>query len=80
MSITFLRRPAVRARSGKPDSTLYEHIRQGLFTPSVNLGGNTAGWPEHEVDAINAARLAGKSDDEVRALVASLIAQRRSAA
>jgi hypothetical protein len=27
------------------------------------------GWPAHELDAIAAARIAGKSEDEIRALV-----------
>ncbi len=30
------------------------------------------GWPAREVAAVNAARIAGKTDAEVRALVASL--------
>jgi prophage regulatory protein len=76
MPIKFLRRPEVRARTGKPDSTIYEHIRQGLFTPAVPLGGNTAGWPEHEISAINVARLGGCTDGEVRHLVAWLVGQR----
>jgi arylsulfatase A-like enzyme len=37
------------------------------------------GWPEHEVDALNAARIAGQSDDEIRDFVTRLEAARKSA-
>jgi prophage regulatory protein len=42
----------------------------------VKLGERTAGWPEHETEAINAARLTGKTPDEIRALVKGLEARR----
>jgi prophage regulatory protein len=35
------------------------------------------GWPSNEVEAINTARIAGKTDEEVRALVAKLEAARK---
>jgi prophage regulatory protein len=38
------------------------------------------GWPSSEVTAINAARIAGKTDEEIRALVVKLEAARKSAA
>jgi prophage regulatory protein len=37
------------------------------------------GWPSDEVAAINAARIAGKTDEEVRALVAKLEVSRKAA-
>jgi prophage regulatory protein len=76
MPVKFIRRREVCLLTGKPSSTLYENIREGLFTSSVNLGGTTVGWPESEVEVLNAARLAGASDEEVRELVAHLEAQR----
>ena len=36
------------------------------------------GWPAHEVAALNAARIAGKSDDEIRILVQQLESARKS--
>ena len=36
----------------------------------MSLGGRAVGWPAHEVAALNAARIAGKPDAEIRALVA----------
>ena len=67
-----LRRPRVEAVSGYSRSTIYLRITQRLWTRPVSLGPRAVGWPAGEVAAINAARIAGKSDDEIRALVAQL--------
>jgi len=76
--LRFLRKPAVLERRGVSNSTHYDDIKQGMFTKQVALGPNSSGWPEHEVDLLNAARMAGKSDDEIRALVEELHAQRET--
>jgi hypothetical protein len=39
----------------------------------------TSGWPGEEVEALNAARIAGKTDAEIRALVVKLEAARVNA-
>ena len=44
------------------------------------IGLRAIGTPDNEVDALNAARIAGKSDDEVRALVVKPEAARKNAA
>lgn len=75
-----LRRPQVSQATGDPCSTLYAKISNGLFPPGISLGAKSVGWPESEVAAINAARIAGKSDDEIRRLVTDLVAQRKYAA
>ena len=67
-----LRRPRVEEAIGLSRSTIYLRVSQGLFTQPVSLGPRAVGWPASEVAAINAARIAGKSDDEIRALVAQL--------
>ena len=77
---TIFRLPAVKFESGYSRSTIYLRIAQGLWTKQVSLGPRCVGWPAHEVAALNAARIAGKSDEEIRALVAKLEAARRSAA
>ena len=40
----------------------------------------SVGWLEHEINAIIAARVAGKSDDEIKVLVSELEAARKLAA
>ena len=80
MSNTLLRLPAVKAQSGYSRSTIYLRITQGLWTRPVSLGARSVAWPAGEVAALNAARIAGKSDEEIRALVVKLEAARRTAA
>ena len=79
MKRTILRIPAVKSDSGLSRSTIYLRIAQGLWTKPVSLGARAVGWPSDEVEAINAARIAGKTDEEVRALVAKLEAARKAA-
>jgi len=45
----------------------------------VPLGGRAVGFPSIELDAIAAAMLAGRTNDELRALVRQLEAQRKNA-
>ena len=80
MPHTILRLPAVKAATGLSRSTLYLRIGQGAFTHPVSLGGRAVGWPAHEVAALNAARIAGKPDTEIRALVAQLEVARKAVA
>ncbi len=67
-----LRRHQVQAESGYSRSTIYLRIAEGLCPKPVRLGRRAVGWPAREVSAVNAARIAGKSDDEIRALVSAL--------
>lgn len=74
------RLPAVIAASGYSRSTIYLLIAQGLFVKQISIGARAVGWPSDEVDALNDARIAGKSDDEIRTLVANLEAARKCSA
>lgn len=76
---TIFRLPAVKAESGYSRSTIYLRISQGLWTKPVSLGARAVGWPADEVAALNAARIAGKTDAEIRALVIKLQAARKAA-
>jgi len=80
MVTSILRLPAAKTESGYSRSTIYLRISQGLWTKQVRLGPRCVGWPAHEVAALNAARIAGKTDEEIRALVAKLEAARKAAA
>lgn len=80
MTHTILRLPTVKSESGYSRSTIYLRIAQGLWPKPVNLGARAVGWPAGEVAAMNAARIAGKTDDEIRALVEKLEAARKGAA
>ncbi|MER2518440.1 MAG: AlpA family phage regulatory protein [Candidatus Accumulibacter phosphatis] len=77
MKNSLLRAPAVLRARGRSHSGHYDDIKKGLFTHSVKIGPRAVGWPAAEVDTLNAARIAGKTDDEVRDLVAKLEAARK---
>ena len=74
---TIFRLPNVIEQSGLSRSSVYLRISQGLLTKPISLGGRAVGWPADEVNVLIAARIAGKSDDEVRELVQSLEANRK---
>jgi prophage regulatory protein len=74
------RLPAVKECTGLSRSTIYLRIAHGLLTHPVSLGGRAVGWPTHEVAALNAARISGKPDAEIRELIARLEAARKAAA
>jgi len=78
MPHTILRLPAVLRARGRSRSSHYLDIHQGLFTGPVSIGARAVGWPEHEVVALNEARIAGLSEAEIRALVARLEAARKA--
>jgi prophage regulatory protein len=73
---TLLRLPSVLEQRGIRNTQHYADIKNGLFTSPVKIGKRASAWPEHEVLKINAARIAGKSDDEIKALVKQLEAAR----
>ncbi len=74
---TILRLPAVKSCSGLSRSSLYSRISEGLWPKPVSLGARAVGWPSNEVAAVIVARIAGKSNEEVRQLVADLEAARK---
>jgi prophage regulatory protein len=78
MTHTILRLPAILTSTGLSRSTIYLRIAQGVYTKPVSLGGRAVGWPASEVVALNAARISGKSNAEVRDLVVKLEAARKA--
>lgn len=80
MTHNILRLPAVRASTGLSRSTIYLRISQGVFPRPVSLGARAVGWPASEIAALNAARIAGKSNSEIIDLVVKLEAARKTAA
>lgn len=79
MAHTILRIPAAKTQSGYSRSTIYLRIAQGLWPRQISLGPRAIGWPAHEIEALNAARISGKTDDEIRELVRQLESARKSA-
>ena len=78
MSIVIERLGDTTRKRGIRKSSHYNDIKLGLFTKPVHIGARAVGWPAHETEAINAARLAGKSDEDIRTLVVKLEAARKA--
>lgn len=75
--MSILRMPAVKAETGhRSHASIYTAIKAGLFTKPVPIGQRSVGWPSDEVQEINRARIAGKTDAEIKALVDKLHADR----
>jgi prophage regulatory protein len=76
-----LRMQAVKAETGhRSHASIYSAVRAGMFTKAVSIGPRSVGWPSEEVQAINAARIAGKSEADIKALVNRLHSKREAVA
>ena len=79
--VSILRMDAVKAATGhRSHASIYNAIKDGLFTTGVAIGQRSKGWPDSEVAAINAATISGQSDTEIRELVKRLHSKRTSVA
>lgn len=72
------RKPEMRSLLHIASSTIYLWQAQGLITRSVNIGPRAVGWPAHEIDALLAARVSGRSSVQMRALVAEMMLARNT--
>lgn len=79
MDHSILRLPQVRDATGLGRSTIYALVADRRLTSPVKLSERAVGWPKCEISAINAARIAGRSDEEIRQLVVRLEAARKAA-
>lgn len=62
--------------AAKSRAAFYADIQAGLMTPPVKLSARSVAWPEHEIRAINSARIAGQTNDQIRNLVSRLVEDR----
>lgn len=76
MMLELIKSAEARSSLGIGNTTFYEQLNAGLITPAVKLGVHSVAWPKHEIQAIVAARIAGESDEQIRALVKQLIEDR----
>ncbi len=77
MNNRILRLPDISAKIGYSRATIYRQIADALWTKPVRLGAKTIGWPANEVEILIAARIAGQTDNEIKALVKQLEAKRQ---
>jgi prophage regulatory protein len=60
-------------------SGLYDKAARGLMTKPLKVGARASALPLSEIEAINAARIRGASESEIKALVSRLHADRANA-
>lgn len=80
LTLRLLRLPQVLERRARTRSAHYNDITNRIFPPPIHLGERCSAWPEHEVDAVIRAQISGATRDELRTLVAQLVADRKSVA
>ncbi|MAZ65496.1 MAG: transcriptional regulator [Kangiellaceae bacterium] len=76
--LKYLRKKDVLKQSAIGSTSLYYEVQEGTFPPPVPLGARAVGYLEHEVQAILAAKAAGYTPDQLKALVQQLIAKRET--
>ena len=75
--LRLIRVPVLSERTARSVATNYRDIAAGLMTKGVRFG-RTVAWPEHEIDAVVQARIAGATEAELRQLVADLHEARKA--
>lgn len=74
--IVLLKLPDVEARTGLAKPTIYARAKSGLFPPPVKIGKRASAWPADEIASVSHAYIAGKTEDEIRELVARIVRER----
>lgn len=77
MPIQFLRPRETAKRLAISHSALFAMEQCGLMPPRVKIGPRAAAHVEHEITAIQQARIAGADDADIRALVRKLLQERQ---
>jgi prophage regulatory protein len=78
-NMRLVRSNELTAKTGQTRTSNYRAIAAGLLPPPIKYGPANSVWPEHEIDAVIAARIAGKHDEEIRQLVVSIVKARGGA-
>lgn len=75
--MSIIRMPAIMAELGyRSHASVYGDIHAGLLTHPVQIGQRSVGLPSEEVQAVNAAKIAGQTEQQIRELVNRLHAAR----
>ena len=81
MSQLFARNALIRVKPAQvalceSNSAFYNKVAAGTLTRPIKTGARAAAVPLREIDALNAARIAGYSEAGMKALVLKLHAER----
>ncbi|MBA6251805.1 AlpA family transcriptional regulator [Colwellia sp. MB3u-55] len=75
--LKLIRKVEVLALTCMSKSTLHLKLKDGLYAPSISIGDRAVAFIEHEILAVIAAQIQGRSKEEIRLLVKELVAQRQ---
>lgn len=75
-SIKILRLPAALERLGMGETSYRTAMADGLMPKLITLGARAVGIPEHELNQVIRARIAGLPDADIRKLVERIHAER----
>jgi len=78
--LQIIRKPQALNMLGISKSNFHNKLNQGLLPKAIALGANSVGYFKHELTAVLVAMATGKSQDEIKALVKSLVEQRQQLA
>lgn len=73
-----LRWPAALERLGMGETSYRTAMAEGLLPKLIPLGARAVGIPEHEINQVIRARIAGFSDAEIKRLVIQIHEKRLS--
>lgn len=72
-----IRRPQKLLMTGRSKSSNYNDEQQGLCVPPISIGARSVAYILSEVEEVVKARIEGKEPEQIKALVANLITQRK---
>ena len=73
-----IRRPEVLALTGRSKSALQLDEKAGVMPTSISIGDRAVAYIKYEIDAVIQARMEGQTKEQIKGLVAKLIADRQS--
>ena len=76
--LELIRKPEVLALTCSSKSKHHSDVLDKLMAPSFPIGCRSVAYRKFEILSVIAARIQGKSDDEIRLLVKNLVAQRQN--
>lgn len=79
-TLTLIRLPETLKLCAQKRASFYAALKSGLYPPAISIGARSVAWVKAEVEAVLKARIAGKSEEEIRILVNKLKENRKKLA
>ena len=72
----FMKTKDVAQRLNKSIGGVYLDVRKGLLSPQIKTGERSSAFIVSEIERVIDARIKGMDNDEIRVLVAQIVAER----